>query len=101
MISEFISARRPTAFTNGVVANTIQYGPARSLLANMAREGNAASRDHDRMINEIENMFSEASVNLGLPEGIESFVDWPEYLDSGTLGFDLEETFPSFQAGWL
>jgi hypothetical protein len=65
----------------------------------MAQEGNAASKDHNRMITEIEELFTETSSDTGiLAEGIESLVDWPDYLDNGTLGFEFDETFPS--VGW-
>jgi hypothetical protein len=62
----------------------------------MAQYGNAASKDHNRMITEIEDLFTETPLNTELlVEGIESLVDWPDYLDNGTLGFEFDETFPS------
>lgn len=51
------------------------------------------------MITEIEDLFTETSLNTELlVEGIESLVDWPDYLDNGTLGFEFDGTFPS--VGW-
>ncbi|CAI7611447.1 unnamed protein product [Penicillium manginii] len=89
--------RRPTAFAS-LIFNA-PYEPVKRLLAEMAQEGNAASKDHNRMITEIEELFTETSSDTGiLAEGIESLVDWPDYLDNGTLGFEFDETFPS--VGW-
>lgn len=65
----------------------------------MAREGNAASKDHNRMIDEIEAIFTDNSSYIGIAEGIENFEDWPDYLEGGNWGFEFDETFPS--VGWL
>lgn len=88
--------KRPTAFNP--VPDIIPYGAVRSLLGEMARVGNAASKDHERMIHDIENLFTETPSNTGLTEGIEDLVDWPEYMNTENVSFDFDETFPSF--GW-
>ncbi|PLB53913.1 hypothetical protein P170DRAFT_469393 [Aspergillus steynii IBT 23096] len=96
IISRCLIAKRPSAFAT--VRENIPYGPVRSLLGEMARVGNAASKDHERMIHDIENLFTETPFNTGLTEGIEDLVDWPEYMNTDNVAFGFDDTFPSF--GW-
>ncbi|KAH8434480.1 fungal specific transcription factor domain-containing protein [Aspergillus melleus] len=96
VISERLIEKRPTAFATG--RPNIPYGPVRGLLGEMARVGNAASKDHEKMIRDIEELFTETPSNPVLTERIEDLVDWPEYMDTGNMSFEFDETFPSF--GW-
>lgn len=50
------------------------------------------------MFDDIEDIFTEASPNTVLAEGIESFVEWPDFLDSGNLALEIDETWSPF--GW-
>ncbi|KAJ5083300.1 hypothetical protein N7456_012727 [Penicillium angulare] len=64
----------------------------------MAQVGNAASKDHDKMIQDIEDTFTRIASNTDLTEGIEDLVYWPELANTEHTGFDFDETFQSF--GW-
>lgn len=96
VISGFLKEKQAAAFASAWT--NAPYSPVRSLLGEMARVGNAASKDHEKMIQDIEDLFTEAPSNTGLTEGIEDPVYWPEYVNIESMGFDFDETFPSF--GW-
>ncbi|KGO75807.1 Pyruvate/Phosphoenolpyruvate kinase [Penicillium italicum] len=72
VISGFLMEKQPAAFA-GARTNA-PYSPVRSLLGEMARVGNAASKDHERMIQDIEDLFTETPSNTDLTEGIEDLI---------------------------
>jgi hypothetical protein len=69
MISDIIRERRSTGYANVLVVAA--YEAVRYSLTIMAREGNAALKDHFRIIHDIENLFTAPSSNKGLAEEIE------------------------------
>lgn len=75
------------------------YQTVRDLLGEMARLGNNASRDHERMIQDIENLFPTGSAYTGPAEGLEDLIGWSDYLEFGDIGFDSIEPSTSLQ-GW-
>jgi proline utilization trans-activator len=64
---------------------------ARNILSDMARLGNNASKDHERMIQEIENLFPTGSAYTGPTDGIEDLIGWSDYMEFGGIGFDSIE----------
>ncbi|KAJ6070522.1 hypothetical protein N7467_011841 [Penicillium canescens] len=82
----------PAAFPNS--PDITIYDSVRSLLVEMARAGNAASNDHERMIQDIEGLFKADSTNASLPGGIDDMVRWSDFLD-GNMGAELFDPFPS------
>ncbi|QQK46722.1 Pyruvate/Phosphoenolpyruvate kinase [Penicillium digitatum] len=96
VISGFLMEKRATSFTSA--QTNVPYTPVRNLLGEMARVGNAASKDHERMIQDIEDLFRETPSHTGLTEGIEDLGHWPECVNVESMGFDVDETLSSF--GW-
>ena len=86
--------KRPNAFAGA--RTSALYSPVRSLLGEMARLGNAASKDHEKMIHDIEDLFTDITPNTDLTEGVEDVVEWPEYLNAENMTFALDETLPPF-----
>ncbi|KAK2596107.1 hypothetical protein QQS21_006454 [Conoideocrella luteorostrata] len=73
------------------------YRNVREILGEMARHGNRASRDHERMIQEIENLFPTGSANIASGDKIEDIIGWTDYLDFGNMGSDLMGNYGSLQ----
>ena len=93
VIASFMMEKCPAAFS--VTIDTGLYQTVRTLLGEMARVGNSASRDHERMIQEIENLFPTGSAYTGPADGMEDLIGWSDCLDFGDMGFDFLEPFPS------
>lgn len=93
VIASFMLDKCPTAFS--VPADRALYQTVRGLLGEMARVGNSASRDHERMILEIENLFPAGSAYTGPADGMEDLIGWSDCLDFGDMGFDFLQSFPS------
>ncbi|GAB1193510.1 hypothetical protein APSETT444_002731 [Aspergillus pseudonomiae] len=94
VISGCLMEKRPNAFAGA--RTSALYSPVRSLLGEMARLGNAASKDHEKMIHDIEDLFTDITPNTDLTEGVEDVVEWPEYLNAENMTFALDETLPPF-----
>ncbi|OGM40377.1 hypothetical protein ABOM_010595 [Aspergillus bombycis] len=94
VISSCLMEKRPNAFA--AARTSALYSPVRSLLGEMARLGNAASKDHEKMIHEIEDLFTDIPPSTGLTDGVEDIVEWPEYLNAENMTFALDETLPPF-----
>lgn len=93
VIASFMMEKCPTTFSLPVVRGLHQT--VRGLLREMARDGNSASRDHERMIQEIENLFPTGSAYTGPADGMEDLIGWSDCWDFGDMGFDFLEPFPS------
>lgn len=74
----------PAAFS--ITIDTGLYQTVRTLLGEMARVGNSASRDHERMIQEIENLFPTGSAYTGPADGMEDLIGWS---DCGLWGYGI------------
>ncbi|KAE8401785.1 hypothetical protein BDV37DRAFT_253974 [Aspergillus pseudonomiae] len=94
VISGCLMEKRPNAFAGA--RTSALYSPVRSLLGEMARLGNAASKDHEKMIHDIEDLFTDITPNTDLTERVEDVVEWPEYLNAENMTFALDETLPPF-----
>jgi len=66
------------------------YDSVRSQLVEIARAGNAASENHERMIKDIEGLFKADPMHATLPEGIDDIFRWSDFPDGnmGTEPFD-------------
>lgn len=67
----------------------------RKILEEMAHLGNNASKDHERMIQDIENLFPTGGVYAGLPHEGGDFIEWSDYLGIEDSGFDFNEPLGS------
>lgn len=87
-----MAERCPTAFP--VTPDTTIFNSVRGLLVEMANSGNAASKDHERMIRDIEQLFNTDSLSTSIPGGIDDIFGWSEFLE-GNMGAQTLDQLPS------
>ncbi|KAE8132756.1 hypothetical protein BDV38DRAFT_274869 [Aspergillus pseudotamarii] len=83
VITRFMTEKYSVVFNS--TRSNAPFGPVRDLLREMARVGNAASKDHERMIQDVEDLFTADSVGVELTEEIEDLIGWSDCVDGGNL----------------
>lgn len=87
-----MAERCPTEFP--ISSETPIFNSVRALLVEMAKTGNAASKDHERMIRDIEHLFNAESSQTSISGGIDDIFGWSDFLEDN-IGAQLLDQLPS------
>ncbi|KAL4877966.1 hypothetical protein BJY04DRAFT_230241 [Aspergillus karnatakaensis] len=98
IIANFMMDREPSSFPIGTQVSL--YAKQRILLGEMARAGNLASRDHEKMIEDIEGLFATGQGDVRDAENIVDSAMWSDFFDNENTGFDFLDPFPAGLEGW-